>query len=315
MKVFLSWSGTRSSKLANEMGTYLQCMIPGLTTFYSPRDIASGEPWHERVRDALADCDFGLLCVTTENIDSHWMLFEAGALAHNLGNRVCAVLFDGLNPGDLPKPLAGFQHRRFDRDNIWLLATHMCRASGPINDKILRMTFEKWWEDLGAACRVHEEGSEELRRGRQRVLGQLWVRERDSSDIWVFSPELYHDLFNPECKSVVKHNQAKGTTYRYIVPDTPTIADRMETYSREYGLDTVSMKDVFMPISIDEELMTKFLIEVVIYDPHKPGRFVAGYHPSSHQSEDDIICFSKYVSDHFLTTFQQVWTKGKGALP
>ena len=156
MKVFLSWSGERSLKLANEMGKYFQCMVPGLATFFSPRDIVSGEPWNDRLRDALRDCEFGLLCVTTENIESHWMLFEAGALSHDLGSRVCAVLFDGLRYSDLPTPLAGFQHRHFDKDNMWQLAYDICEHPHLMNENILRMTFEKWWPDLEPACRGHE---------------------------------------------------------------------------------------------------------------------------------------------------------------
>jgi hypothetical protein len=51
----------------------------------------------------------GVICVTPENLNSPWVLFEAGALAKAMqGAKVIPLLFD-LEFSDISGPLAQFQ--------------------------------------------------------------------------------------------------------------------------------------------------------------------------------------------------------------
>ena len=292
----------------------MQCIVPGLATFLSSRDIASGEPWHERIREELRTSQFGILCVTSENLESHWMLFEAGALAHDLQGRICAILFDGIRPTELPSPLAPYQHRSFEKGQMQQLAQDLAAGCSSIDQDILEMTFAKWWPDLLAGCDDHHQPT--LARGRfTRVMSELWIREKEAEEVWVFSPNLYHDLFNPECKRAVERNRARGVKYRYIIPDTEAATARITMYSKNFDLESDALSDEFLRASGGATDLSGFLIEIVIYDPHSSDGAAFGYHPSSHHGDDNIVAFSKNVSQHFITQFQQLWADAKGATP
>ena len=65
------------------------------------------------VAKGLETCNFGVLCITRENLNSPWILFEAGALAESMQDeRVIPLLLD-LDFKDLSGPLAQFQAKRW----------------------------------------------------------------------------------------------------------------------------------------------------------------------------------------------------------
>lgn len=76
MRIFVSWSGTRSQAIATAMRNWLPKMIDGIELFHS-EDIPKGRAWHSALVEALRDCAAGIFCVTPESLRSHWMLFEA----------------------------------------------------------------------------------------------------------------------------------------------------------------------------------------------------------------------------------------------
>jgi len=46
--------------------------------------------WFSQISDNLSDTSIGIVCLTQENKDRPWILFEAGTLAKGLSNsRVC----------------------------------------------------------------------------------------------------------------------------------------------------------------------------------------------------------------------------------
>jgi len=65
----------------------------------------------------LAESHFGIICLTAENLESPWILFEAGAVARSLEARVVPLLF-GIKPSDLAGPLAQFQSVEANRAGI-----------------------------------------------------------------------------------------------------------------------------------------------------------------------------------------------------
>ena len=86
MSVFICWSGDRSHKLADEIKKLLKGVFPKLSDddiFVSDK-IEKGVNWFESVVTALGKSRAGIVCLTTENLDSPWMHFEAGALASGL---------------------------------------------------------------------------------------------------------------------------------------------------------------------------------------------------------------------------------------
>jgi hypothetical protein len=82
MKIFICWSGVRSGNLARELGDWLPQVIEGLEPPFISFRIGPGKQWQEEIGNALRRSGAGLVCVTPESLDSHWIHFEAGALAN-----------------------------------------------------------------------------------------------------------------------------------------------------------------------------------------------------------------------------------------
>lgn len=82
-KIFISWSGKNSKKIAIELKEILEKKIfasTDLECFVSTVDIASGDDWWNKIKKELKKCKQGILCVTKENIKAPWIFFEAGAM-------------------------------------------------------------------------------------------------------------------------------------------------------------------------------------------------------------------------------------------
>src|SRR5215210_4427612 len=73
------------------------------------RGSPKGTRWSDIVGQKLASSGVGILCVTPENADAPWLVFEAGALSNKFDDaRVCPLLLD-MSPEQLDGPLTQFQ--------------------------------------------------------------------------------------------------------------------------------------------------------------------------------------------------------------
>jgi hypothetical protein len=152
MKVFISWSGPFSKYVALVLRKYLPCMMQRLDIFMSQHDIESGARWNMRLVEELDSSSFGILCLTPENVNSAWLLYEAGALTKHMEGQVCGLLLGGLSPTDVTGPLAQFQHRSFVKSELFALLNDLNqRAEHPLSEGDLSTVFTKWWPDLEAA--------------------------------------------------------------------------------------------------------------------------------------------------------------------
>ena len=82
-KIFISWSGENSKRIALELKDTLEKIIftnGKIDCFVSARDIESGEEWYQRVKNELASCSLGIACVTKDNLRAPWIYFETGAI-------------------------------------------------------------------------------------------------------------------------------------------------------------------------------------------------------------------------------------------
>lgn len=118
MKVFISWSGERSQALALALRDWLPLVLHYVEPWLSESDVAAGERWAQEVAKELEASNFGVICVTPENVAAPWVLFEAGALAKSLqGSRVVPLLY-GLEFSDISGPLAQFQAKKVEKNGI-----------------------------------------------------------------------------------------------------------------------------------------------------------------------------------------------------
>lgn len=145
MKVFISWSGELSQKISEELKKWLQQCIQSLEVFYSKDDIEKGEYWSSRLSEELRDTNFGIVCLTTENINSQWIYFESGALSKMMESKVATIVV-GMNITDVKGPLSRFQNTKLEKDDMYkLLQSINSSISKPLDDSILKNTFEAFW--------------------------------------------------------------------------------------------------------------------------------------------------------------------------
>jgi len=150
MKVFISWSGPVSKRVAESIRDWLPGVLQLVTPYFTPSDIEKGGRWANDIAKELSSAELGILCITRDNIHSDWILFEAGALSKSLDKSfVCPILF-GINNTDLAGPLKQFQTTEFTKSDFHKLITVINGRLGEqkLPAKTLDNVFEKWWPDL-----------------------------------------------------------------------------------------------------------------------------------------------------------------------
>ena len=147
MRVFLSWSGDRSYRVAAALRDFLPSVLQTLQPWLSPRDIESGRPWAAELAEALKSADLAILCVTAENLLSPWFLYEAGAATKYTAN-VYPYLLD-LAPSDLTGPLSQFQAATATRDDtLRLLRRINSMEDLKLPESAIDNIFALWWPML-----------------------------------------------------------------------------------------------------------------------------------------------------------------------
>src|SRR5262245_46843273 len=82
MSVFICWSGARSHAIAKAVEKLLEEM--DVCKVFVSDHIEKGVAWFDSILEKLQDAQVGIVCLTSENLGSPWMHFEAGALARGL---------------------------------------------------------------------------------------------------------------------------------------------------------------------------------------------------------------------------------------
>ena len=150
MKVFISWSGVTSHNVAMVLRDYFPIVIQSIEPYVSSEDIDKGARWNNEISKELEQCQFGILCITKDNREAPWLLFEAGALAKNIDiSRVTPFLF-GVKDEDLPPPLRQFQTTKFIEGDVKKMIHSLNKAnnSGELPEALLNKSFENWWPTI-----------------------------------------------------------------------------------------------------------------------------------------------------------------------
>lgn len=149
----------------------------------SKTDIHSGQRWSAELAGELELANFGLICVTSDNKDKTWLLFEAGSLAKSLSGRVVPLLFD-MHLADLSGPLAQFQAEEMSQDSMRSVVTsiHRCLPESRLSPEVVFRSFDKFWPDLehGLEALRNEDGVTDVRSARpdRDILEEILVAIR-----------------------------------------------------------------------------------------------------------------------------------------
>jgi len=150
MKIFISWSGEKSRKVGELLDDWLQCVIQAIKPWRSDKDIDSGSLWFTQITSQLEDTRHGIVCLTQDNKENPWILFESGALAKGLSSsRVCTFLID-LEPSDIKDPLAQFNHTKPTSGGLFSLLKTLNGLLGEnsLSEKTLEKVFDIYWPEF-----------------------------------------------------------------------------------------------------------------------------------------------------------------------
>lgn len=178
-KVFISWSGDLSRKLAETLRDWLPSTLQYVKPYFTPEDIEKGAKWGSEIAKELEISNIGVICLTRDNTEKPWILFEAGALSKSIEKgRVCTLLFD-LEPADVKGPLTTFQGTRFIREDFKRLVVTINSAAGDarLESAVLDDVFDMWWPKLEAKVeqilKSHEKGGKKDKRSDRDILEEL----------------------------------------------------------------------------------------------------------------------------------------------
>lgn len=189
-RVFLSWSGERSKKVATLLSDWLPDVLQGVEPFMSDTDIAAGEVWFEQIGNNLASSRFAIMLITPENLNSNWLHFEAGAIgmtrAEGARGAVAPYLIGGLTPTDLRPPLSLFQGVQADEaGTLSLVKALNDQLPTPMDAERLRRAFKNWWSSLDTALSLvpapEDVTSRPAERTDRELLEEMLVLLRDQT--------------------------------------------------------------------------------------------------------------------------------------
>jgi hypothetical protein len=150
MKIFISWSGQTSKNIAEILRQWFPSVIQVVKPYYSPDDITKGTRWGSEISKELDESRIGIICLTKDNLNSPWIMFEAGALSKNIDkSKVCPILF-GIEPTDIQGPLVQFQAAKFSKDEMKKVAKMINIELGEhaLTSEVFENVYEMWWPKL-----------------------------------------------------------------------------------------------------------------------------------------------------------------------
>lgn len=151
MRLFISWSGRRSHRLAMVLKEWLDTHFSGhgISAFVSS-EIQKGSLWLPAVNAELQRADAGLVCLTAQSLDSDRVLFEAGALSTAVALRTGEARFFTylleVDPAALRGPLSVYQSTLATMEDTLRLINSLLSYLGL--DPMDVGAFAPVWDDL-----------------------------------------------------------------------------------------------------------------------------------------------------------------------
>lgn len=161
MKIFISWSGEFSKSIAEIFRQWIPGVIQAAKPYYSPDDITKGTRWSPEISKELDASKIGIICLTKENLESSWIMFEAGALSKNIEKSKVVPLLFGIEPSEIQGPLVQFQAAKFSKGEMKKVVKMINKELGEtaLLPDVLDNVFEMWWEKLEIQIKDAEESA------------------------------------------------------------------------------------------------------------------------------------------------------------
>lgn len=172
------------------MGEALRKWLPRMNQLVKPwmsaEDIGAGSLWFQETAKVLSESQFGITCLTSDNLKEPWIYFESGALfdiVEKQRQRICPYLLD-LDPSDIKGPLSHFQAKLATKENTREILNGISELGDETNKGIIMESFERFWPDLEKDFKsINDIGSETklLEREPRDMLQELLELVREQS--------------------------------------------------------------------------------------------------------------------------------------
>jgi hypothetical protein len=151
MRGFLR-SGPASKEVAILLRKWVPRSIPDAELFVSDVDIKAGQRWARVLGKELLDRQMAVVCVTSDNAESRWLTFEAGAISNVVSEISDARVIPFLHRTSISSfdgPLTQFQAKTSDRNGYFALLQSMNESSSrPKVESELNDTLELFWPKI-----------------------------------------------------------------------------------------------------------------------------------------------------------------------
>ncbi len=185
MKVFISWSGGLSRRMAETLREWLPNVLQAVEPWMSAEDIEKGARWSSDIASELDKTKAGILCITPDNLEAPWLNFEAGALSKTLEKTFVSPYLLGLRPSDLKGPLVQFQATEANKKDTRRLLDTLNKALGEaaLSEKQVDKAFEVFWPELETSLQKLQSAKAPQRpqRGEREILEEILALARDQA--------------------------------------------------------------------------------------------------------------------------------------
>jgi hypothetical protein len=150
MKVFISWSGDLSHRIALSLREWLPAVLHFVEAWVSSEDIPKGTRWGEQLASELQSTFSGIICLVPDNLTEPWLHFEAGALSKSVTTARIHPFLVGVDPNQLSAPLAQFNATRYSKDDMRKLIHALNREAADAALPIAKVdnAFDVCWPGL-----------------------------------------------------------------------------------------------------------------------------------------------------------------------
>jgi tetratricopeptide (TPR) repeat protein len=173
--------------MAEVLRDWLPDVIQACSPWISSGDIEPGAKWSEDIFQQLAQIQFGICCLTPENVNAPWIHFEAGAVAKELSDKTRVVPYLlGLEPSAVVGPLVLFHAiKAVDKEDTRKLVRAINRSleNEALSDNRLDRAFETNWPRLEKSFKdiLDASGVQEVNRDVPSMVEEILNIVRDQS--------------------------------------------------------------------------------------------------------------------------------------
>lgn len=277
LKLFLSWSGSTSHKIADILGESLYSLFrESIEFFYSPENIRSGDKWLYELNEALKNSKFGILCITKDNLNSAWINFEAGAIGKSLvESKVCPVLINVDRNSMQNHPLNIYQSVILsDKEDMRKLLHSICNEL-ETRDKIaivniLRKEFDtKWWPhfngEIQAVLKEESETKNQTPKSIMTILAKHNIDPSTASQQYGILTPIPENLFHEIRREII------GLTSNSLVLVGSSLNEAFDSSNPTTDITNVIEERI-------KECEKEFSLQIFLSEPklfdenYKPGR-------------------------------------------